>query len=51
MGMANRGNKGPRNKMAALLLHKQGKMEPTVKRAMQLGGHWQRMASKGFLEG
>ena len=36
MGMAIWGNKGPRNKTAALLLHKQGQMEPTVKRAMQL---------------
>ena len=51
MGMAIWGNKGPRNKTAALLLHKQGHMEPTVKRAMQLGGHWQRMAQKGHLEG
>ena len=51
IGMAIWGNKGPRNKTASLLLHKQGQMEPTVKRAMQLGGHWQRMASKGHLEG
>jgi len=51
MGMAIWGNKGPRNKMAALLLHKQGQMEPTVKRATQLGGRWQRMVDKGHLEG
>ena len=51
MGMAIWGNKGPRNKTAALLLHKQGQMEPTVRRPMQLGGHWQIMVQKGHLEG
>ena len=34
-----------------MLLHKQGQIEPTVKRAMQLGGHWQRMVQTGHLEG
>ena len=51
MGMAIWGNKGPRNKTAALLPLKQGRLEPTVKRAMQLGGHWQRMVKKGHVEG
>ena len=51
MGTAIWGNRRPRNKTAALLLLKQRQLEPTVKRAMQLGGHWQRMVQKGHLEG
>ena len=49
--MAMWGNKGPRNKIAGLLLHKQGQMEPCVKRSTQLAGHWKRMVHKGHLEG
>ena len=51
LGMATWGNKGPRNKVAALLLHTQGQIEPTAKRVMQLGGHWQRMVNKNIWEG
>ena len=42
---------GPRNKTAAPFLLKQGQLEPYLKRAMQLGGHWQIMANKGYLSG
>ena len=51
LGAAMWGNKGPRNKIAGLLLHKQGQMEPFVKRATQLAGHGHRMVRKGHLEG
>ena len=51
LGAAMWGNKGPRNQIAGLLLHKQGQVEAFVKRATQLAGHWQRMVRKGHLEG
>ena len=39
LGSAIWGNRGPRNKIAGLLLHKQRQIEPFVKRATQLVGH------------
>ena len=39
LGSAIWGNRGSRNKIAGLLLHKQGQIEHFVKRATQIAGH------------
>ena len=51
LGATIRANRGPRNKIAGLLLHKQGQIEPCVKRTTQLVGHCKRVVHKGHLEG
>ena len=50
MSRAAWGDKGPRNRRAALLLQQGGKLEPYVMWARRLTRHWARMSRAGLLE-